>query len=288
MSAYLDYWYESNDGLKLYARQYPHQSPLATVICIPGLTRHSADFTELCEKLNKDYCLYAVDLRGRGKSACDPNPQNYNPVVYTEDIKQLLDRLQLDKVILVGTSLGGLVSMFVSAMNPGRVSGLVINDIGPELSPSGLERVKAYVCSRPAPVDNWEQATERTKMALAREYPDFGESDWQAMARRLYKEKDGKVCLDFDPEIAVPFEMEAHNSATPDIWPVFDLLASTPMMVIRGQLSDILLPETTEKMQQHHPDINLLEIADVGHTPLLEDTAICSAMEKFIAQVQKA
>jgi len=118
MSNYKNIWFKSHDGLKLYARDYHVENPLATIICIPGLTRNSADFSLVCEHLSQQYRVIAVDLRGRGQSAYDPNPNNYFPGIYAEDIMTLLDVLQLPSVVLIGTSLGGSVSMLVAAQLP--------------------------------------------------------------------------------------------------------------------------------------------------------------------------
>lgn len=283
MPAYLDFWYQSQDGLQLYAREYPHESPAATIVCIPGLTRNSADFAEFCQQLNQEYRIFAVDLRGRGRSDYDPVPQNYHPSVYVQDIQALLDKLDLNEVILIGTSLGGLVSMLLSAMNPERVRALVINDIGPEINPSGLERIKSYVQSKPAPIEDWDQAQKRTQQALRREYPNFTDKDWQLFAQRLYKQSNGSIQLDYDPAISVLFDDQKESMETLDLWPVFDSLSPVPMMTIRGELSDILLPETTSKMQQMHPKFTLLEVPEVGHTPLFEDPQVTKKVVNFLA-----
>lgn len=285
MPAYLDYWYESKDGLQLYAREYPHEAPAATIICIPGLTRNSADFSDFCDQLNSDYRIFAVDLRGRGKSAYDLDPKNYHPGIYMQDIQQLLEKLDLEKVILIGTSLGGLVSMFVTAINPDSVSALIINDIGPEINTTGLERIKYYITQQYDSVDSWDDAVSRTKQALKREYPNFSEEDWQSFARRLYKEHDGNVCLDYDPAIAVLFEDEQTDNVPPDMWPMFSALTTVPMMVVRGELSDILLPGTISKMQDIHPHLSVVEVPEVGHAPLLEDLRISDQAEKFLETV---
>lgn len=284
MSVYLDFWYHSHDGLKLYAREYSHDVPVATIICVPGLTRNSADFAEFCEQLNRDYRVFAVDLRGRGKSDYDPCPQNYHPGTYAQDIQTLISALDLDKLVLIGTSLGGLVSMMVSAMNPDRVKALVVNDIGPEINPSGLERIKSYVRSRPEPIGNWQQALERTRQTLHREYPKFADKDWQIFAKRLYRQQSGVIRLDYDPAISVLFEDKPQAADTPDMWLMFGMLSAIPMMAIRGELSDILLQDTANKMQRLHPRLNLLEVPDVGHAPLFEDPEVAEPVMTFLAQ----
>jgi pimeloyl-ACP methyl ester carboxylesterase len=125
MSRYEDVWYQSSDGLKLYARDYPNASARATVLCMHGLTRNSADFAELADALQANYRVIAVDQRGRGRSAWDPNPANYNPLVYVRDMYTLLDGLGLQQVIAIGTSMGGIMSMIMSALQPARFRAVV-------------------------------------------------------------------------------------------------------------------------------------------------------------------
>ena len=159
MSNYTDVWYQSTDGLKLYARDYPCRAggvaQKATILCMHGLTRNSADFAGLAEHLSERFHVLSVDQRGRGRSEYDSVTSNYTPIIYVQDMFTLLDHLGLGEVILVGTSMGGLMSMLMAAMQPGRVRAIVLNDIGPELDPRGLERIKSYV-GKSRPVSNWE------------------------------------------------------------------------------------------------------------------------------------
>jgi pimeloyl-ACP methyl ester carboxylesterase len=283
MADYSDYWYSSSDGLKLYARDYPHNQPLATILCIPGLTRNSADFTSVCDQLNQHYRVLAVDLRGRGKSQYDPQPNNYHPGVYTDDIIALLDSLQLEKVILVGTSLGGLVSMMLAATQADRITAAIINDIGPEADPRGLERIVAYV-SNPTTVNSWPEAIIKTRDYLTREYPDFSDSDWQDFSRNIYRENGcGQPLLDYDPGIAVPLQQSSDNAIPPDLWPLFSALQSLPVLLIRGELSEVLSTQCVRKMQTIHPAMQYVEVKHRGHAPLLTEPQCSAAISQFLA-----
>jgi pimeloyl-ACP methyl ester carboxylesterase len=283
MADYSDYWYDSSDGLTLYARDYPHSQPLATILCIPGLTRNSADFAPLCKQLNQHYRVLAVDLRGRGKSQHDPEPNNYHPGVYTDDVITLLDSLQLEKVILIGTSLGGLVSMMLTALQTQRVTAAIINDIGPEADPRGLERIVAYV-SNPTTVNSWPEAIAKTRNYLGREYPDFSDSDWQDFSRNIYRENGhGQPALDYDPNIAVPLQQNSHNAIPPNLWPLFGALQALPVLLIRGELSEVLSPQCVEKMQTIHPAMQFVEVKQRGHAPLLTEPQCSTAISQFLA-----
>ncbi len=285
MSNYQNLWFKSREGLKLYARDYGCAEPEATIVCIPGLTRNSADFEDLCERLSQRFRVLAVDLRGRGLSEYDSDPERYNPVVYAEDMVCLLDFLDLDSVIFIGTSLGGLVSMLLAAQHPERVAGVLMNDIGPEANPGGLERIRSYVCNR-SPVSSWSDALAATRAIQEREFPDFEESDWAEFTRKLYTDNgEGVPVLRYDPAISFLLEQDQGNAVPPDLWPVFGLLKGLPLLVVRGELSDILLPEIVARMQTVQPQMQLCEVPNRGHTPLLNEDISLQFIDRFLSRV---
>ena len=131
------------DGLRLYYRDYRNASSRPPVICLPGLTRNSRDFAPLATRISETRRVICPDLRGRGKSEYDPQWRNYHPGQYAADLWQLLDTLQLDEVVVIGTSLGGWMAMLLNHQKPGRIAAAVMNDIGPEADPNGIARVVA-------------------------------------------------------------------------------------------------------------------------------------------------
>ena len=120
---YQDVWYPSDDGLRLHARDYPNPAAAVTLLCMHGLSRNSADFGDLAAELCDQYRVIAVDQRGRGQSEWDGNSANYTPARYVRDMYTLIDRLALDNVVLVGTSMGGIMAMLMAGAHPGRFSG---------------------------------------------------------------------------------------------------------------------------------------------------------------------
>ena len=143
--------FDSSDGLALYARDYAAQAGAEPaparlpVICIHGLTRNSADFDELAPEIARlGRRVLALDVRGRGHSAYDPDPANYNPVVYAGDVVKLMHDLGIARAVFVGTSMGGLVTMTLAMRHLDLIAGAVLNDVGPVLSTKGLARIAGY------------------------------------------------------------------------------------------------------------------------------------------------
>lgn len=277
---YSEIWYNSNDGLRLYARDYRCEQPAATVICMHGLTRNAADFEGICEHLAGRYRLIAVDQRGRGRSAHAGNPEQYAIPRYVEDMFTLLDHLQLEQVILLGTSMGGLMSMVMAAMQPARIQSVILNDIGPEICAAGLDRIQSYVGKTKA-VNSWQEAAEQAKEINCAAFPDYTDAQWLEFARLTYVEKNGVPEPAYDTAIAQPMATNA-DAVAPDLWPVFDSLASIPTLVIRGEHSDILSADCVAKMHRQKPDLQYVQIPNRGHAPSLEEKESVAAIESFL------
>ncbi len=285
MSAFDEHYYTSRDGLRLFARDYTHANPRATILCLHGLTRNSADFAELCAALHDDFRLIAVDQRGRGNSAYDPNPENYNPLVYSRDMFDLLDGLGIAQVVVIGTSMGGIISMVMGSMDASRFRAVVLNDIGPVIDPAGLDRIRGYV-GKLEPVNTWTDAEAQVAATNAIAFPDYGAADWRRFARKLYREDPtGRPVVAHDPAIAGSLRDRAEAPAVPDLWPAFDVLADIPVLVVRGATSDILAPACVTEMRRRRPDLEAVEIPDRGHAPMLDEPAALAALRGFLATV---
>lgn len=285
MTSYDEHFYTSRDGLRLYARDYPHADPRATILCLHGLTRNSADFAELCATLNDEFRLIAVDQRGRGKSAYDPNPENYNPLVYSRDMFDLLDGLEIPQVIVIGTSMGGVISMVMGSMDSTRFRAVVLNDIGPVIDPAGLNRIRGYV-GKLEPVNTWTDAEAQVAATNAIAFPDYTAEEWRTFARKLYREDaSGRPVVAHDPAIAGSLRDRAEAPAVPDLWPAFDVLQDVPILVVRGETSDILAPECVKEMRRRRPDLEAVEIPGRGHAPMLDEPAAVTALRDFLARV---
>ncbi len=288
MTDYQDVWYRSEDGLRLYARDYGHEAPRATLLCMHGLTRNSADFEDFCAALHADYRLIAVDQRGRGRSDYDPNKANYQPAVYVRDMATLLQHLGVERVVAVGTSMGGLMTMLMAATTPQVLQAAVLNDIGPVVEAAGIERIKGYV-GKSAPVADWDAAAEACRAVNGDAFPDFAHADWLAFARRTCRETgDGRVELAYDAAIADSLTRDEGNTVPPDLWGLWDAMAPIPTLVVRGALSDLLSPETVAEMARRKPDLEAVTVPQRGHAPMLTEQTAMEAIRDFLARQRPA
>ncbi|MBC2669679.1 alpha/beta fold hydrolase [Novosphingobium piscinae] len=268
--------------LDLAARLYPGEGP--PLLLMHGLTRNAADFEPLAAALDGHYRLIVPDQRGRGLSAWDPDPARYRPDVYAADMFALLDGLGHGVVGVVGTSMGGLIAMVMAALRPGALRCMVLNDVGPVLDPAGIARIQGYV-GPGGPIASWDEAAARCRAINAAAFPDFGPNEWLAFARRTCTvTSDGTIAFAYDPQIAQGIRGAQPSTVPPDLWPLWDGLAETPVLVIRGALSDLLSRETVAEMGRRHPGVfQQAEVPRVGHAPILDEPAALEPLRLFLA-----
>ncbi len=273
--------FEGPDGLALAAREWAGPSADAkTVLCLHGLTRNSRDFDGLAGALRTRFRVVAPDQRGRGRSGYDPDPNNYAIPIQVRDTWTLLDKLGIERFIAVGTSMGALMSIAMANEHPERFAGLVLNDAGPEIDPAGLARIAGYV-GKGGPVTNWSEAEAALKAIHGLSYPTYTGEDWQRMARATYIEDANGFRPDYDAGLAAAFGTA--SGASPDLWPLFEICARIPTLLLRGAHSDILARRTADAMVQRF-GVTLVEIANRGHAPDLMEPDALSAIEVFAAR----
>jgi pimeloyl-ACP methyl ester carboxylesterase len=279
------YWW-SNDGLRLHYRDYPGRDDRPPIICIPGLTRNARDFEGLAERLAGDWRVIAVDLRGRGESAYAKDAMTYVPLTYLQDIEALLSDQGIGRFVAFGTSLGGILTMLLAATERGRLAGAMLNDVGPEIDPAGLTRIRGYV-GKPSVWPTWMHAARALAEANADVYPDFSIEDWLAKAKRLYRlNSAGRIVLDYDMKIAEPFRVPG-NEAGPDMWQALAGLKGVPTLIVRGGLSDLLSQRVAERMVTELDQAELVVVPNVGHTPLLTEPEALSGIERLLSAVSE-
>lgn len=277
-----DKFWISPDGLKLHYRDYAGPANRPTILCMPGLTRNARDFEALAGRLAGRWRVICAEFRGRGESEQTPDPASYNPLVYTQDIEALIAEAKLKKIIFIGTSLGGLVTMLLAMTKPVRIAGAVFNDVGPVVESAGLDRIRTYV-GRFQSWPTWVHAARSLSDGQGDVYPDYGLVEWIAMAKRLHRlTGQGRVVPDYDMRISEPMKEPAPPA---DLWPVWEALGSAPVLVLRGALSDILSPATAKEMVKRLPNARLVTVPRVGHAPALDEPSAVRAIEAFLKQL---
>ncbi len=282
-----DRFWTSQDGLKLYFRDYegPADQPsdALPIICLHGLTRNSRDFAELASQLSTRHRVLVPDVRGRGLSEHAKDWQTYSPIHYVADLQALLAQEGIERFIAIGTSMGGLMTMILSAMKPGIIAGAVLNDIGPEIDPAGIERIKTYVGHQRS-FPTWLDAARFLQEGGSASFPDYDINDWIVMAKRaMAVGQNGRIGFDYDMAIAEPFK-QPENAAPPNLWPMYESLKSGPVLVLKGELSDLLTAETLAKMADRHPDMTSVVVPNVGHAPMLTEAESLAAIDDLVAR----
>jgi len=288
VKAFEDRYYNSTDGLRLHYRDYAGGSPdQAPILCLPGLTRNARDFEPVAERFAGDWRVMALDFRGRGGSAPDPEPSRYMPATYARDVIKLLDELGIADAVFVGTSLGGLVTMLIGAMENERIAGALLNDIGPEVAPEGIERIRTYV-GKPVTWPSFAAAAEAMMGRMGDVYPHWSAAEWERFARRCCREEGALIVYDYDMRIAEPFA-EANDATQPDLWPWLEHLKGRPVTILRGDRSDLFTAATAERMARElGADAELVTIKDVGHAPSFDEPESIAAVERLLARVKPA
>ena len=279
----------ADDRLDLFARDLPAgkgDEKRIPLLMMHGLTRNSADFEPLIAALGAGNRRMVVpDQRGRGQSEYDPDPGNYRPDVYVQDMWVLLDRLGIDRVICIGTSMGGLMAMVMGAEQPNRIAGIILNDVGPEVSEVGLDRIRGYV-GPSEPMASWEEAAARCEAINGGAMIGYRSDDWLAFAKRTCEElPDGRVRFAYDPAISASMEDEQPATVPPDLWTLWDALDPIPLLALRVEFSDILTQQTLAKMARRRSGkMDYAEVSDRGHAPLLDEPIAAAAIARFLAR----
>jgi pimeloyl-ACP methyl ester carboxylesterase len=273
------------------------------VVCVHGLTRTGRDFDLLARHLASHYRVVCPDVVGRGRSDWLATGQGYVIPQYVADMVTLVARLRPAQLDWVGTSMGGLIGLSLAgalATSPAllhdrgpaglgqncnlAIGKMVLNDVGPALNYSGLERIATYV-GRPGWFDTFDEAVEYVKSVSA----GFGQHDrqgWEDLTRYVMIEQNGRWVKHYDLRIAEPF-----SSQTPEVmaaseailWNFYDSL-SQPLLIVRGQQSDLLTEQTAQQMLERGRNARLYTVPDTGHAPSLRSADQIQAVADFLLQ----
>lgn len=280
---YEDRFWTSSDGLSLHYRNYPGPDGAGKlpVLCMHGLTRNSRDFAGLAESLSATRRVIVPDMRGRGQSDYAPDSDTYSPVTYVSDVERLLAEQGITRFIAVGTSMGGLMTMLMAHAAPGRMPAVVMNDIGPEVDAAGLARISGYV-GQGRSYPTCVHAARALEAVHAPAFPDFTLDQWLEMAKRtMVVTQNGRISFDYDMAIAEPFAKPG-NAAPPNLWLAYEALRAVPMLLVRGELSDLLSAETVSQMHARNPAMQSITVPRVGHAPTLDEPEVRAAIHALL------
>ncbi|MEK9967894.1 MAG: alpha/beta hydrolase [Ferrovibrio sp.] len=281
-----DGYVHAQDGLRLHYREYgDRSSPRTPLLCLSGLTRNANDFHEFALRHAQTRRILCLDYRGRGQSDHDPDPTHYEVPVYIDDVQQMLASTHIGRVILVGTSLGGILSMALATMIPTMLAGVILNDIGPDVREDGRQRIAGYV-GQPVPVTDWNAAVAYLRKSYAGAYPSLNDDGWLRIARGTFapSRSGNGLALNYDLNIAVALREQA-KQPLPDLWPYFRCLRPFPLLALRGGLSDILTADTFVRMKREHAGMIAVTVPDVGHVPMLDEPVAETAIDAFLADL---
>lgn len=300
--------FRTHDGLSLFYRTFGDaERARRTALCLHGLTRNSKDFIALAEHLSDPayggpagpFRVICPDLRGRGQSDHDPDWKNYNPAVYVRDTWALLDDLGIRNVSVIGTSLGGIMAMIMAWQRPQRLNAIVLNDIGPHISPAGIKRILGYA-GKATEIESWDEATAQVRAKYEIAYPAMPDSFWRDYARRTFRENEsGRIIAEVDPNIRLAIQKAARSGrflrwigrlrilrairgVPVNPWDTFKAI-TMPCLVLRGEFSDVLSRKTVDEMSRVKSDLKRVTVSGRGHVPLLDEPEAMDAIDDFLA-----
>jgi len=269
----------AQDGAQLYVRDYGRSSDeRIPLLCLAGISRNSKDYHALALRHAGKRRVICPDYRGRGRSDWDKDWRHYAPPVTLGDILQIMAALDLGRVVLIGTSFGGLLSLALNALKPGAVAGLVLNDIGPAVGAGSGDIMQRIGRDHPQPDLAAATAYVRTQFAHLSYRTD---AEWQDFAERTYRQGgDGIWHHDWDPNIARAFQ--EGDGGGMDLWALFRGFAHIPTLVVRGGISDLLTVEGLAQMVAAKPDLITVTVPGVGHTPHLGEPEVQGVLDEFL------
>ncbi|NVO57088.1 alpha/beta hydrolase [Rhodobacteraceae bacterium B1Z28] len=269
--------FTTSDGIRIYFEDTGTGTPL---LCLAGLTRNSSDFSFLAPHVT-DLRQVTMDYRGRGQSAYDANHMNYNIFREGQDAIELLDHLGLSKATILGTSRGGLIAMALAASHPERLSGVILNDVGPVIEPAGIAKIMTYVGVQPAS-KTFDEAAQALKHLMEPQFPGVPFKVWRQQAEFQFDEQADGLTLRYDPALRTALIEQAAAGSALDLWEFFEALRGIPTGAIRGATSDLLSADTLAEMLDRHPKLISTEVPDRGHVPFLNEPQSLDVIRKVL------
>lgn len=237
------------------------------LLCVHGLTRSSADFDAMAQDLGKDLRVVAADMPGRGKSDWLPDPALYAVPTYVNACVTLVARLNPEVLDWFGTSMGGLIGMGYACLPKNPIRKLILNDVGPTLNFSALQRIGDYV-GKPVQFQTLDEARNYIR-TISQPFGPHTENQWNALTDSVLVQKDQYWIPHYDPAIGQAFQNLSESTTLMHeaaLWAAYDAIKADTL-VVRGEHSDLLNHLTVENMRQRGPKARVVEVQGVGHAP---------------------
>jgi pimeloyl-ACP methyl ester carboxylesterase len=283
-------FYSSQDGLKLHARiTGVRVSNRLPVICLPGLSRNARDFAAIAQILASQSPreVIAFDYRGRGQSTYDKVWKNYNIITEAGDVLAGMAALGIEHAHFIGTSRGGLILHVLAGMRPALLKSVVLNDVGPEIGGAGMAQIKLALERQPKPA-SWTEAAQMLQQANSKAFEALNDEDWSRMARAIFKENDqSQIMSDYDPALLNTIKAINFTQPLPTLWPQFAGLKNHPMLVLRGENSQLLTAEILARMESVAPEMQSITVKGQGHVPLLETGDLPKRLMVFFDRAER-
>ena len=250
------------------------------VVCVHGLTRNGRDFDDLARSLAPRFRVVCPDVVGRGRSDWLKDPAGYGFPQYVADMMVLLARLDVPTVRWVGTSMGGIIGMFVASLEGSPITRMVLNDVGPTITAESLRRIGEYVGKAPTFPD-FDAAVAYLREVNA-PFGALSDAQWRQLTENsVRRQDDGRFEMRYDPGIGEPFR-KAFVMQDVDLWPIYGKVRC-PVLVTRGAESDLLTADTARAMTERGADARLIEFPAVGHAPMFLDPAQIAPVVSFLS-----
>jgi pimeloyl-ACP methyl ester carboxylesterase len=269
--------FRARDGLALSALDHPGPEDRTPILCLPGLTRSAEDFNELAARQAGRRRVVALDHAGHGESARPAEIARYGIESSLRDVLDAMAALHCPRAVVIGTSYGGILAMAMAVLRPTALAGVVLNDIGPRIEDVGLDFVQNFVGRDPA-LGSLEACVDHLQATLPPLVRDA--AGWRRFAALTYAPgEDGLWHPRWDTRIA---EAMRGNGAPPELWAAFGALAHAPLMLVRGELSNLLSIETALRMRRERQDMTFVNMPGSGHAPTLEEPLVAVALDRFL------
>jgi pimeloyl-ACP methyl ester carboxylesterase len=264
------------DGLTIHVRVWEGDPARAPILCLPGLVRTGGDFETVVPAIANGRRAIAPDYIGRGDSAYAADLRRYSPEACLRDITDVCAALHVHRAVVIGTSFGGLMAMGLAVASPSLTQALVLNDIGPGIAAEGADFVRDFIGFDPMleTLDDCAALLRAKLPPLSLDTP----AAWRRMAELTYRQgPDRRFHPMWDTRLAGTL-----SGAARDLWPLWGALAHVPLLLVRGGVSNILLPDTVARMQRERPDMRVVTMPDIGHAPILTEPPAREAILTFI------